>query len=216
MTRLTLEPLERRDLLSANPFAGSLVPPAPPAYSQLELAGTFHVPYTYPDHNNLLTAFTSPPRPETNGRSLPFAGDGHGATPSIIAILIGFRSAAGAQECQIAVGSSDLGWLNDIGPPGGRPTGFGLSASAAMREDTAYTHHQTDLEFLLVNSTGNDMFDAAWATFPGSFGHAPDTPDRAGLHANLDVKGDSSPGTDAGGWLPGRFIDASLIYGSNY
>jgi hypothetical protein len=234
MTRLTLEPLERRELLSANLLAEGLGPPAPPANSQLEFAGTLNVPYTYPDHNNLLTVLTSLPRPETNGRSQSFTGDGPGSAPSIIAVSIGLRSAADSQGSQVTVGRSDLGGdtrldfiapiesdkgpfhgLNDIGAPGGRSTGFGLPASDAMGEDTAYTHNQSDLEFLLVNSTENDRFAAPWATFPGSFSHAVDTPDRAGFYADRDVNGDGGLGTDARGWLPGRFIDASLIYGSS-
>jgi hypothetical protein len=37
MTRLTLEALERRDLLSANPLAQSIAPPAPPAHFTIEM-----------------------------------------------------------------------------------------------------------------------------------------------------------------------------------
>jgi hypothetical protein len=40
MARLTLEALEQRDLLSANPLAASLAPPAPVAYLTINLENT--------------------------------------------------------------------------------------------------------------------------------------------------------------------------------
>jgi hypothetical protein len=58
MTRLTLEALERRDLLSANLLAESLITSAPPAHLTINLENTMVSGFTINLENTMVSSFS--------------------------------------------------------------------------------------------------------------------------------------------------------------